>query len=307
MKSKAIDYLKCIACLLVINTHITAMYPARFGFLAWGGYFANSIFFFASGYCLTNVSKPFPVWYSRRFVRIYVPYLLALPFLYFAGKLAGWDWRNILMPFKEYHFIPSILFLYILYYFLTKLDQKTKYGYLFQSVVFGSAALLYFVFLFDKTKSPIEHFTFIETTAYLIPMLLGALAKRGKRIKNKLVCVVLVGLTFAAYIYQSFRPFSGYFKILQPCIGMFFAYGLGCFLLSMEDKLPKSSLAAFISSVTLECYIVQFVSKEAFVKIGFPTNIVYHVICSVAVACCLHRISDYVVKKALTKERAGAR
>lgn len=297
MESKAINYLKCIACLLVINTHITAMYPARLGFLAWGGYFANSIFFFASGYCLTNVSKAFPKWYCKRFIRIYTPYLLALPFLYFAGRLAGWNWINILMPFKEYHFIPSILFLYIVYYFLTKLNQKTSFGYLPQVLVLGLTVLLYFIFLFDKKKSPIDHFSFIETVTYLIPMLLGGLAKEGKLIKNKLVCVGLVSITFAIYIYQSFRPFTGYLKILQPCIGLFFAYGLGCFLLLIEDKLKEMKLVNFIASVTLECYIVQFISRSAFTSTGFPTNIVYHAICSIAVAYCLHMISGLIVNK----------
>lgn len=295
MKSKAINYLKCIACLLVINTHITVMYPTRLGFLAWGGYFANSVFFFASGYCLTNVSKAFPKWYWKRYVRIYIPYLLALPFLFFAGRLTGWNWINIIMPFEEYHFIPSILFLYIIYYFLTKLNQKTNCGYLFQVLVLGVTVLLYFVFLFDKTKSPIDHFTFIETVAYLIPMLLGGLAKEGKWIKNKLVCVGLVGITFVIYVYQSFRPFTGYLKILQPCIGLFFAYGLGCFFLSVEDKLKELKIVDFIASVTLECYIVQFVSRSAFITTGFPTNIVYHVICSVAVAYCLHWMSNVVI------------
>lgn len=88
----------------------TALYPPKVAFLAFGGYFANSIFFFASGYCLTNVKTVFPKWYGKRFIRIYLPYLLILPFLYFAGSLEGLDWVNIVMPFKDYHFIPSILF-----------------------------------------------------------------------------------------------------------------------------------------------------------------------------------------------------
>lgn len=297
MKSKAINYLKCIACLLVINTHITEMYPSRLGFMAWGGYFANSIFFFASGYCLTNVSKIFPKWYGKRFIRIYIPYLLALPLLFFAGRLTGWNWINILMPMNEYHFIPSILFLYIVYYFLTKLNQKTIFKYLFQILVLGMTVLLYFVFIFDKTKSPIEHFSFIETVTYLIPMLLGGLAKEGKLIKNKLMCVGLVIITFVIYIYQSFRPFTGYLKVLQPCIGLFFAYGLGCFFLLVEDKLKEVKLVNLIASVTLECYIVQFVSRSAFISIGFPTNIIYHVICSVAVAYCLHFISNCIINQ----------
>ena len=56
-------------------------------------------------------------------------------------------------------------------------------------------------------------------------------------------------------------------------------------------------MADLVSSVTLECYIVQFVSRSAFLSTGFPTNIVYHVICSVAAAYCLHWLAGIVIRK----------
>lgn len=275
--------------------------PGTLRILGVGGYFANSIFFFASGYCLTNVSRSFPEWYWRRFVRVYAPYLLALPFLYFAGELAGLNWINIVMPFEQYHFIPSILFLYVVYYFLSKLNQKMKVGYLYQVIVFSAIVLLYFFFLFDKSKSPIQHFSFIETVAYLIPMLLGGMAKEGRWIKRKSLSTVLVIVSFVIYVYQSFRPFSGYMKILQPCIGLFFAYGLGCYFLTIEERLHNSKTIDLIAAVSLESYIAQFISRKAFVNIGFPTNIIYHVICTIAVAYCLHYSADTLLLKMSAK------
>lgn len=74
-------------------------------------------------------------------------------------------------------------------------------------------------------------------------------------------------------------------KMLQPCIDFFFAYDLG------------RKIADLVSSVTLECYIVQFVSRSAFLSTGFPTNIVYHVICSVAAAYCLYWLAGIVIRK----------
>ena len=298
MRSKAVDFLKCIAALLVINTHITVLYPPRLGFLAWGGFFANSIFFFVSGYCLTNVNRSFPKWYMRRFIRVYIPYLFMLPLLFFAGRLGGWNTVNIIMPFEEYHFIPTILMLYIVYYFLTKANQKTKIGYSAQLVILTTCAILYYIFIFDKVNGYIlEHFTFIETISYLIPMLLGGMAKEGKWIKSKSISGILIIITFALYVYQSFKGFPYQLKILQPCIGLFFSYALGSLLLSLEDKLPKIKIVEFVSAVTLECYLVQFISLDAFVNTGFPTNIVYHVICTLAAAYCLHWCSDIVVKR----------
>jgi len=298
MRSKAINYLKCIATLLVINTHLTTLYPSRLGFLAWGGYFANSIFFFVSGYCLTNVNLTFPKWYWKRFVRVYAPYVVILPFLFFAGSLNGWNWINIVMPFDAYHFIPTILFLYCVFFFLTKLQQKTIIGYGKQCLFFAAIALFYFVFWFDKEHEHIlQHFTLIEMISYLIPMLLGGLAKRGKKINNKVICICMVVFAFSVYFYQSLRPFTGFLKILQPCIGISFAYGFACFFLLIEKKLPSVRLIDYISAITLDCYLVQFISLKAFTGIGFPTNIIYHVICSLATANCLHIVSDYIVTK----------
>lgn len=170
-----------------------------------------------------------------------------------------------------------------------------------------AVTLIYFVFFFDKSNSAtIAHFTFIETVSYLIPMILGGLAKEEKYIKNKVASLLLIVLTFSAYVYQSFRPFSGYLTILQPLIGLLFAYGLGCFLLSIDDKLPDLRLVRFISDVTLECYLVQFISRSAFTGIGFPTNIVFHVICTIAAAYCLHWVSDLILRRLFRKPRKDA-
>lgn len=298
MRSRAIDYLKCIATLLVINTHIPALYPSGFNLLAFGGYFANSIFFFASGYCLTNVNTVFPKWYWKRFVRVYIPYLFFLPFLLFSGTYGELNWINILMPFEKYHFIPTILFLYVVFYFLTILHQKAKICYSIQIVLLAVVAIAYYSFFFDYDGGYIiKHFTFIETVSYLIPMLLGGLAKEGKWIKNRLIGFSLIVITLSLYVYQRINPFTGYFKILQPCIGLLFSYGLGCIALSFEDKLPHSTQIEFISNVTLESYLVQFVSLAAFENIGFPTNILFHIISTIAVAFCLSKVSRAFVKR----------
>ena len=302
MKSKAINYLRCIAALLVINTHLTGMYPPKLSFLAAGGFFANSLFFFVSGYCLTNVELFFPKWYWKRFLRVYVPYLLMIPILFLAGSLAGLNWINVVMPFEAYHFIPTILLLYIFYYFLTKLNQKTKFRYEFQIVALLLAAILWFVFFFDKENGDVlRHFSVIESIFYLIPMLLGGMAKEGRRIQRKWISLVLVVVSLGLYAFQSFRPFTGWLKILQPMIGLLFAYGLGCLALSLENKLPSLRAVDFVASVTLECYLVQMISLHAFLNTPFPVNILYHVICSLAAAWCLHWVADKIVKL-LTKK-----
>ena len=158
--------------------------------------------------------------------------------------------------------------------------------------------LIYYFAVYDyKNGFILQHFTFIETVSYLIPMLLGGMAKEGKWIKNNLTCLFIAVLSFGLYALQSIHEFEGVFKILQPCIGVFFAYGLCCYVINLENKLPESKIIDLISSVTLEGYIVQFISIQAFKTIGFPTNIIYHIITTIAVAWCLHYISEKIYKK----------
>lgn len=45
MKSRAVNYLKCLAALLVIHTHLDKMYPSSLNFLVWGGGILLIVFF----------------------------------------------------------------------------------------------------------------------------------------------------------------------------------------------------------------------------------------------------------------------
>lgn len=53
----AIDLIKFIGVLLIINSHLGVAYP-KWSFLASGGAIGNSLFFFASGFLLSYKNKP---------------------------------------------------------------------------------------------------------------------------------------------------------------------------------------------------------------------------------------------------------
>ncbi len=208
----------------------------------------------------------------------------------------------MIMPFKQYHFIPSILVLYIVFYVLDVINQKTKFKYWIQIPVFAIVAIVWFILFFDMSLEPIDvHYTLFEFIIYLIPMLLGGMAKEGKWIRNKKVTFALAAVTFLIYMYNSFRPFTGDLKIIKPIAGLLFTYGVSCFVLSFEEVLPRVKIIDFIATLTLECYIVQYISRDAFLSIGFPTNVIYHAVCTIAMAYCLHKLSSFIVDK-VTKQ-----
>lgn len=172
----SITWLRAIACLFIINTHISCLYPDKISFLAMGGFFGNCIFFLVSGFCLEKPKERFDKWYAHRFIRIYVPYILCLPLLYFAGKLSGLTWYQVLLPYKDYHFLPSILALYPVFYLLSYIDQKTKFKYRWQAIAIFAIQLLQYLVVFDyKSKSVLTHFSFPETSTYLLIMILGGM------------------------------------------------------------------------------------------------------------------------------------
>lgn len=46
-----VDILKCIAAILITNSHMDMLYP-KFSFLATGGAIGDALFFFCSGFTL---------------------------------------------------------------------------------------------------------------------------------------------------------------------------------------------------------------------------------------------------------------
>ena len=295
----AIDYIKCLACVLIINSHLTSLYPRQLYFLSMGGYFGNSLFFFSSGYCLAHIKGNFLNWYRRRFTRVYIPYLCMLPLLFFAGWLKGLDFWNIIMPFEKFHFIPTILILYIPFYLLSWLDHHTRYKYRFTFLILFIITLLYFFFIFDyQNENVIGHFKFTEMCFYLMIMLLGAIQSQGKGLKEKKALAVICFITLSIYTFQSFRHFSGSFVILKPITGILFSYCLACIAIEMNDILHEHRIIKFVSMLTLEAYLTHYISIDAFRETGFPTNIIYVCVSAFGVAYCLHIIDSKVIKKA---------
>ncbi len=292
----AITYLKCLATLLIINTHISALYPSKLSFLAFGGFFGNCFFFFCSGFCLTNVATVFHKWYGRRFIRVYAPYLIALPTLLIAGvKINSQNLWNVVMPYETYHFIPTILALYVLFYWITKAHQHTRVKYRHFLALSLVGFFAYFFLAFDKSQDVLAHFTVTETIPYIVMMILGGMAREGDFPKGQRILLAIAIAAFACYAVHTLRPFRGNLSFAPIAIGVAFTFGVSALLLRNEARLPDVKLITLISEVSLESYLVQFISREAFRHINTPACLIYHFICSIAVAYVLHVVTLYVL------------
>ncbi|GFK93910.1 hypothetical protein NNJEOMEG_01748 [Fundidesulfovibrio magnetotacticus] len=117
----AIHVLRSLAILLIVNSHMTPLYPD--GRFAVGGHLGNSIFFFASGFglLLSYINRPLaPIdWYRRRFLRLFVPAILFFIIANPANpqKLLYDIWQNMIPHSLEQstRFLPNLIVLYLLF------------------------------------------------------------------------------------------------------------------------------------------------------------------------------------------------
>ena len=210
-----ITVLRALAACLITNAHYTGIYPTDL--IANGGLIGDVLFFAVSGYCLYNVKLPFVKWYAKRIYRIYPPVLIMTAIYLLTGAYSlsehtlGW-W--FLYP-TYYHFVASIIVLYIPFYFCMKIEWLRNS----LLTVMGMIAIVWIIvyctiydrsyYHIDKVREPMIRFLFMES------MLLGAWFKKNdQKIRNK-------------------------FKIWYPfaTLGMFLIYFVSKLLFSHRESL----------------------------------------------------------------------
>ena len=122
-----ITVLRALAACLITNAHYTGIYPIEI--IANGGLIGDVLFFAVSGYCLYNVKyelspKGFALWYGKRLWRVYPPVILMTLIYMLAGyyslKEQNAFWWYVYPTY--YHFVASIIILYIPFFFTMKIE-----------------------------------------------------------------------------------------------------------------------------------------------------------------------------------------
>ncbi|SES78926.1 acyltransferase family protein [[Clostridium] polysaccharolyticum] len=318
-----ITFLRCLAACFITNSHYTGIYPTDL--IANGGLIGDVLFFAVSGYCLYNVKLSFPKWYGKRLYRVYPPVLImtAVYMLCGAYSLADHGIRWWYLYPTYYHFVASIVVLYIPYYFCMKLDGLKKHLLFLMGVVAIISLLLYLTvydksyYHIDKVREPLIRFLFMEC------MLLGAWFRQNdKRFRNQFkryypfVTVGIFMLYFASKLIFSRREslsklqFLNWIAIVCLLIYIFITFA------SLDEKLEKLPAwskkgISFVSDITLEIYLVQYVLIDLIRPFGrFPLNwfiltgvilllaYLLHVICNL-----FYKVVEKMAKRLGGKER----
>ena len=268
-----ITLLRALAACIITNSHYTGIYPIEI--IANGGLIGDILFFAVSGYCLANVKKNFFSWYGKRIWRIYLPVVI-ITVVYFLigfynlqaitlGNLVNW----LIYP-THYHFVASIIVLYIPFYFVMKIERLKDHIHL----IMGSVVVVWMVvycFFYDRNTyhidnvyEPMIRFLFFES------MLLGAYFRQVdlKKLQNpKWYYYVGLIVSFVLYFFSKLMfsredGISQYQFLNQIVIFvlLFFVFRIFSGLEYKLDKLPiwLKKIITLIADMTLEIYVVQY-------------------------------------------------
>ena len=311
-----ITVLRAIAACLITNAHYTGIYPTDV--IANGGLIGDVIFFAISGYCLCNVRLSFPRWYGKRIWRIVLPVWIGTSAILLLG---GYDWNSMnwfewfVYP-TYYHFVASIVFLYVPFYLAVTAHIRFKKSEvtcnLVPFIMVGTALimLIVYVVLYDKSyyhidvvREPFIRFLFFES------MLLGAYFKQNDKIfRNRfsvwhvLGAVVALGLYFVSkLIFSKYDSFSELQIINQVLIYILLYFVFRVFI-GLDDKLENipiliKKVITFVAKITLEIYIVQYVLIEVLRPyFVFPLNWIVITASIIIAASLLHFVCSVIYR-----------
>lgn len=319
-----ITVLRALAACIITNSHYVGVYPTDL--IANGGLFGDVIFFAVSGFCLTNVKNSFPKWYAKRLVRVLVPsiiavVIIAVSYCYFEVFPEGF--RQVYFNVKDiintiwfliiwsFHFIPSIVILYIPFYFVMKI-QKLRENIPAVASVTACVWLLIYIFIYDKSyyhidtvREPMIRFLFF------FAMLLGAYFKENiekYRNKKSVISWILLPVLFVTYfasklIFSRIDSISNLQIVNQIILFVLLVVTFRCFMSidSWLEKLPKwiKSVITFVSGITLEIYLVQIGIIDKLNFLPFPLNWLLITGVIFLLAFILNKISSLVQKPLL--------
>jgi hypothetical protein len=305
-----ISFLRAIASCLITNAHYTDIYPLEI--IANGGLLGDVIFFAVSGYCLYHIKTGFFPWYGKRLLRCYVPvFICTLVYILLgAYSLEEWTIFDYFVYPTYYHFVASIVLLYVPFYFIMKFSQlRERLPYIIIGILF--LMLIIYVFVYDKSYYHIDNvrqwmirFLFFES------MLLGALFRqrdnmyRGKRSLPAMIGTIIFAI---GYFICKISLSKGLLPYELQILNQFVLYGfLICifrYFIGLDQQLPSApnwvkKFVDFIAGRTLEIYLVQYVLIDLLRPVGkFPLNWICITASIILSASVLHFLSEFITRR----------
>lgn len=312
----AIDIVKFLAVLLIVNSHADMMYP-HLKILATGGAIGDCLFLFCSGFTLFwGGQKTFGAYYRRRINRIYPSVFAAAMFTHCLSMNPSIHYLDLLGG----QFIIAIMTYYVLLYFIRKYAiNNLKWILGTVAIVSLIVYVLWFPYKYEVSSKGIYGITTLyRWIPYFGAMLLGAIiGLRRKELKYNawwdfmklLICVaVFYSIQFAAKIYRPIAPWQ--VVTLLPLMGITLYFYKWCnsgWMKQIYDSKWGNWIIMVIGGLCLESYLIQYSLFTDRMNGIWPLNLIIIVLvilfCSYIVRCMARwfaqtfRTEDYEWKK----------
>ena len=309
--------LRAIACMLITNSHQEEIYPIRI--LASGGLLGDVIYFAISGYCLYSIAQQsFGRWYFKRLKRVYPPVWITAGTLILTGVYGAVSATRVLSLMfypTHYHFVASILVLYIFFFFLMKfINQKPGEEEKRLKYVAIAIVVVYFVLFYTIYDRSYYHIDNVNSKMiwplYFYAMMIGLWFRRhvdeylGKGgflpwVLTFVFAVFYFGtkVTLSRGILPASIQWINQLVLLVLLVGIF-----RCFI-GFEDtikKLPSSVTAPFrfIADMAFELYLAQAVIIPTFNtgKETFPYNLLVTISITFLFAWLVHIATNIILQ-----------
>ncbi len=318
--------LRILGAILITNSHYEAIYPHSI--IANGGLLGDVLFFAVSGFCLYPVRKSFLPWYGRRLKRIFpLVWIITLVYLllgfYEVSSFKGYV-KLLLYP-TYYHFVASILLLYVFYFFTAKLLQAREKAWdrlfcVVLAVLAVSYSLLYLTvydrsyYHIDNVREPMIEFL------YFAAMLIGLYFRRHQERYVGRRCVwvwpaaaLLFAIYFASKLAFSRGKMGSELQFLNQIVLLLLLLCLFRGFIGLEERLsrtPKKLRGAmrYVAGFAFEIYLVQYMLIPR-LNIGpFPVNFLLVSGGILLSALALHLIHDRLmgwIDRLITRSQRG--
>ena len=195
----SIDILKCIAAILITNSHMGPLY-GKYSILATGGAIGDVLFFFCSGFTLfLGRMGRFDNWYKRRIHRIYPTV--------FAWAIVGafiFNYHND-MRYTVINgggwFVTCIMIYYVILYFIQRyMLNKLKLAF----AIAAGICIIWYIVIDRPIGYNMYGYTYFKWCHYFLFMLMGAMmgiSRKERTYSLKWDGLKLAGSIAIYYIY----------------------------------------------------------------------------------------------------------
>lgn len=304
----SIDFIKALACLLIVNFHCLYIYPTSLQSLRFGGDLGNNIFFLVSGFTLfpsiqNQEFKNMGSWIKKRYIRI-IPLSFAFNMISFVtyprNLLPGGIFKCFVFP-MVYWFVGAIFIFYPILFCVEKINSK-------QCIYIIIAMLLGLHVVFDSLYAE-------RYIMGLVAMIIGAELRKKYLFENNLDITIDryaigTGVLFAIFCFFKiiYGKGIGPRRLEHLTIGILTVLIASCLLLTLlyqEKKLQKlednvKNLIKFLSRLTLSSYLCQqlinVIAIDFFKSFIFPISIILYLTFVFGISYVVERIDFYIKK-----------